>query len=73
MNLGHVRSKIRSLGHMIEKACNCSRCHIFASIFLKFRQNVYLYDIKVKSNLGHVGSKSRSLGQIIEKKTCKHS
>ena len=58
--LGHVCSKTRSLGQILEKPCEHSRGHSFDSNVMK--------DLK----LGHVGSKTRSLGQILEK-PCEHS
>ena len=62
--MGHVGSKIRSLGEILEKPSARSRGHIFSLIFMKLGQNVCLDEI---SKLGHVGSKTRSLGQMLGK------
>ena len=37
--LGHVRSKTRSLGQILEKPCVHSRGHRFAHKFMKLFQN----------------------------------
>ena len=43
--VGHVESETRSLGQVIEKACEHSTGHSFDPIFIKFGQNVCLDDI----------------------------
>ena len=58
VNLGHVGSKTRSLGQIIEKPCKHCRGHIFASTFMVFGQNVYLDDLKVKVESGSCGVKN---------------
>ena len=63
--LGHLGSKTRSLGQIIEQPSVDNRGHSFHPIFMKFGQNVYLDEIWV--GIGHLGSKTRSLGQIFEK------
>ena len=40
--MGHVESKTRSLGQILEKPCVRSRCHIFSTIIMKLGQNVCL-------------------------------
>ena len=40
--MGHVGSKTRSLGQMLEKPCVRSRGHIFSLIIMKLGQNVCL-------------------------------
>ena len=70
--LGHVGSKPRSLGQILEKPCVHSRGHSFDLNFMKLYQNANDHNVKVKVKLGHVGSKTRSLGQILEK-PCVHS
>ena len=60
--LGHVGSKTRSLGQILEKLCVHSRGHSFDSEFMNFYQNTN--DHRSGSKLGNVGSKTRSLGQI---------
>jgi len=43
--LGHVGSKTRSVGQIIEKPCMHATGHIFQWIFLIIGQNVYLDDV----------------------------
>ena len=57
--MGHMGSKTRSLGQILEKPCVRSRGHIFSRILMKVGQDV--------SKMGHVGSKTRSPGQILGK------
>ena len=40
--LGHLGSKTRSIGQILEKPCADNRGHSFHSIFMNFGQNVYL-------------------------------
>ena len=62
--MGHVGSKTRSFGQMLEKFCVHSRGHNFNPIFMKLGQNVFLDEI---SDRCENGSKTRSLCQILEK------
>ena len=55
--LGHVGSKSRSLGQILEKACEHSRGHIFSSINLKLGQNDVLDKISTKFEIGSCGVK----------------
>ena len=55
LNMGHVGSKTRSLGQILEKPSAPSRDHIFNLILITFGQK-----------MSHVWSKTRLLGQIIE-------
>ena len=71
--VGHVESKIRSLGQILEKPCVHSRGHRFEQNFTKLCQNVNSHKSRSSSKLGHVGSKTRSLGHIMKKKTCVQS
>ena len=43
--MGHVGSKTRSQGQILEKPCVCSRGHIFSPIIMKLGQNVCLDEI----------------------------
>ena len=43
--MGHVGSKTRSPGQILEKSCVHSRGHIFSPIIIKVRQNVCLGEI----------------------------
>ena len=70
--MGHVGSKARSLGQILEKPSVCSRGHIFSPIIMKIGQNVCLDKSQMSLKMGHVGSKTRSLRQILEK-PCVHS
>ena len=45
LKIGHVRSKARSLGQILEKPCVPSRGHIFSPIIMKLGQNVCLNEI----------------------------
>ena len=65
--LGHVGSKTRSLGQILEKPCVRSRGHIFSLILMKLGQNVWLDEISDEFEIGSCGVKIRSLGQILEK------
>ena len=40
--MGHVRSKTRSLGKILEKLCVCCRGHIFRPMIMKLDPNVCL-------------------------------
>ena len=64
--MGHVESKIRSQGQMLEKPCVCSWDQIFGLILMKFGQTVCLDEILYMFKHGSYWLKSRSLGQIIE-------
>ena len=67
MKLGHVRSKTRSLGQILEKPCVSSRDHIFIPIFMKRGQNVCLDEFLGNFENGHVLSETRLPGPILEK------
>ena len=45
LKVGHVGSKTRSLGHILENPCVCSRGHSFRPIIMKLGQNVCLDEI----------------------------
>ena len=59
LKMGHFRSKISSLGQILDKPCVHSRGHIFSPIIMKLGQNDFLDDIWYKFENG---SKPRSLG-----------
>ena len=50
--LGHVGSKTRSLGQILEKPCVHSRGHSFDHKFMKLFQNVNHHNIYVKFETG---------------------
>ena len=52
LKMGHVGSKTRSLGQMLEKPCVCSSGHIFSPIIMKRGQNVCLDVISDKFENG---------------------
>ena len=66
--MGHVGSKDRLIGQILEKLCVSSRGHIVSGILMKLGQTVCLDGMKSWASLkmGHIGSKTRSLGQILE-------
>ena len=64
--MGHVGSKIRSLGQILEKPCLCSRDQIFGLILMKLGLSVCLDESCTCLKIGYVGSKGRSLCQIIK-------
>ena len=63
MKMGHVRSKTRSRGQILEKPCVHPRGHIFSPIIMKLGQNVCLDKISDEFE----SWSCRSLGQIVEK------
>ena len=50
--MGHVRSKTRSQGQILEKLCVCSGGRIFSPIIMKLGQNVCLDEISHKFENG---------------------
>ena len=70
--MGHVRSKNRSPGQILEKPCVCSTGLIFNLIIMKLDQHICLDKSRTNLKIGHVQSKARSLGQILEK-PCVHA
>ena len=68
LKMGHVGSKTRSMGQILEKPCVRSGVHIFSLILMKLGHNVCLDEFSNKLENGHVVWKTRSLGQIIEKR-----
>ena len=60
--MGHLGSKTRSVGQIIEKPCEHFRGHSFGPVFIKLGQDrIWIM----------LGPKTRSVGQIIEK-PCEH-
>ena len=56
--MGHVRSKTRSLGQILEKPCVHSGGHIFRPIIMKLGQNVCLDKISNEFENGSCGVKN---------------
>ena len=52
LKMGHVGSKTRSLGQILEKPCVRCRGHIFSTIIMKLGQNICLDDIMNKVENG---------------------
>ena len=71
MKLGHVGSKTRSLGQILEKPCVRSRGHIFSPILMKLGQNVCLDKISNKFELGSCGVKNYVTRSNLRKTLCK--
>ena len=71
LKLGHVGSKIRSLGQILEKPCVHSKRHNFDPKFNFVRFFIIIIP-RSGLKLGQVGSNIRLLGQI-EEKPCVHS
>ena len=64
--MGHVRSKTRPLGQILENPCVRSKGHIFSRIVIKLDKNVCLDEISNEFKNGSCWKKTRSLGQILE-------
>ena len=56
--LGHMESKLRSVGQIKEKCCLHSRGHIYDPIIMNFGQNVCLDDVYVEFDTGSRGVKN---------------
>ena len=46
--MGHVESRTKSVGQMLEKPCVRSKGHIFSQVIMKIGQNVCLDEISNK-------------------------
>ena len=64
--MGHVCSKTRSLGQILEKTSVLSRVHLFNLIPMKLVRMFVSMKSRRSSKMGHFWSKTRSLGLIIE-------
>ena len=71
LKMGHVGSKTRLLGQILEKPCVCSTNHILSRIFMKLDEDLCLDEISNELEKWSCCSKTRSLGQILEK-PCVH-
>ena len=56
--LGHVGSKTKSQGPILEKPCVCSRDHILGPIPMNLAQKFALMKFCTRVKVGHVGSKT---------------
>ena len=52
LEMGHVGSKSRSLGQILEKSCVHSKSHIFSPINMKLSQNVYFEKDSDETKIG---------------------
>ena len=52
LKMGHIESKTRSVGQIVDKPCVCHRGHIFSPALWKDGQNVCLDDISDKFENG---------------------
>ena len=68
--LGHVGSKTRSLGQILEKPCVRSRGHFFSPILMKLGQNVCLDKITNEFELASCGVKNSVTWSNIRKPVC---
>ena len=65
--MGHVGSKTRSPGQILEKPCVYCCGYVLFNTLLKLLRMFALVISWMSLKIGHGGSKSRSLGQILEK------
>ena len=68
LNLGHVGSKTRSLGQILEKTSVHSEGRVLIQSSRNFIRMLLIIISRSSSKPGHVWSKTRLLGQILEKK-----
>ena len=61
---GHVGSKNRSLGQILEKPCIPSRSHTFSQILMKLGQNVCLDEISNKFEIGSCRIKKKKKKKV---------
>ena len=62
--MGHVGSKTRSVGQIIENLVNTLEATVLVQSSSNLLRMIILTISQSGSNMGHVGSKTRSLGQI---------
>ena len=66
LKFGHLGSKTRSLGQILEKPyAHCIR-YVFSLILMKLGQNACLYEISDKLDIGPCGGLKLGLSQIFE-------
>ena len=68
--IGHVGSKTRSLGQILEKPCVYSRGHAFSPIIMKPSQNVCLDEISDKFGNGSCQVKDYVTRSYVRKTLC---
>ena len=71
LKLGHVGSKTRSLGQILEKLVYTLEGTVSIQSSRNFIRMLIIIISRSSLKLGYVGSKTRSLGQILEK-PCVH-
>ena len=67
LNIGHVGSKNRAQGQILEKPCICCRGHIVSLVHMKLGQNVCLDETSDEFENRLCRVENRSLGHILEK------
>ena len=67
---GHIGSKTRSLGKMLEKHYVCSRCHVFNPKIMKLDQYVCLDEISDKFENGSCGIENYVRRSNLRKTLC---
>ena len=68
--MGHVGSKTRSLGQILEKPCVRSRGHILSRILMEVGQDVCLDDISDEFENGSRGVKNKVTRSNLRKTLC---
>ena len=67
LKIGHIGSKNKSLGQILDKPCVRSRDNFIALIPMKLKQNICLDKISNLFENASCRSNTRQLGQILEK------
>ena len=70
LKMGHVESKTRSLGQILEKPCIRFRGLIYSSIIMKLGQNVCLDEVSDESGNGSCGVKNKVTRSNLRKTLC---
>ena len=68
--MGHVRSKPRSLGQILQTPCVCSKGHNFSLVIIKLGQNVCLDEILDESENGSCQVKKNVTRSSLRKTLC---
>ena len=70
MNMGHVGSKSRSLGRILDILIYTLEATFLFQYFLSLLRMFALIIYWMGLNMDHMGSKSRSLGEILDNPCC---
>ena len=71
LKLGHIGSKARSQGQILEKPCACPRGIIFSPILMKLGQNVCVNKILNSFENGLYGVKNLVVRSNLKKTLCR--